>query len=178
MSNNEKIQKYLESFDALSHSTEDYLYVWDIKNGLNWFFGRISDEFSIKGTGLTPNTDQELMDLIYKDDRLDVAKDLKLVKSGEKKEHDLTYRWTNKEGKGVWINCRGNVIEDDDGQPLMLLGRVSRSVLENKINKLTGLFNKNKILTETLVNVVCSFIQNCVCSIDNFASVSLSKYTF
>ena len=148
MSNNPVIQKYLESFDALSHSTEDYLYVWDIKNGLNWFFGRISDEFSVKGTGLTPNTDQELMGLIYKDDRLNVAKDLKLIKSGEKKEHDLTYRWTNKEGKGVWINCRGNVIEDDNGQPLMLVGRVSRSVLENKINKLTGLFNKNKMLED------------------------------
>jgi hypothetical protein len=92
MSNNEKIQKYLESFDALSHSTEDYLYVWDIKNGLNWFFGRISDEFNLKGTGLTSNTDQELMNLIYKDDRQAVSKDLKLVKSGEKKEHDLTYR--------------------------------------------------------------------------------------
>ncbi len=148
MSDNQKIQKYLESFDALSHSTEDYLYVWDIKNGLNWFFGRISDEFNLKGTGLTPNTDQELMALIYKDDRIDVANDLKLVKSGEKKGHDLTYRWTNKEGKGVWVNCRGNVIEDDNGQPLMLLGRVSRSVLENKINKLTGLFNKNKMLED------------------------------
>lgn len=148
MEYNQKIQKYLESFDALSHSTEDYLYVWDIQNGLNWFFGRISDEFNLKGTGLTPNTDQELMDLIYKDDRLDVAKDLRLVKSGEKKEHDLTYRWTSKEGKGIWINCRGNVIEDDNGQPLMLLGRVSRSVLENKINKLTGLFNRNKMLED------------------------------
>ncbi len=148
MNYNQKIQKYLESFDALSHSTEDYLYVWDIKNGLNWFFGKISDEFDLNGRGLIPNTDQELMSLIYKDDRLDVAKDLRKIKHGEKKEHDLTYRWTDKEGKGIWINCRGNVINDDDGQPMMLLGRVSRSVLENKINKLTGLFNKNKMLED------------------------------
>lgn len=148
MEYNQKIQKYLESFDALSHSTEDYLYVWDIKNGLNWFFGDISEDFKLKSKGLIPNTDEEMLSLVCPDDRKEFVKDLTLIKKGEKKEHDLTYRWMTKSGKGIWLNCRGNVIDDDDGKPLMLLGRVSKSVLENKINKLTGIFNKNKMFED------------------------------
>lgn len=149
MNFNPEIQKYLESLSSLSQSTEDFLYVWDVKSGLNWFFGRL-DDFNFKNTGLTPNTAEDMMAVVHPSDREEIHNDLAKIKRGEKKELDTTHRFITKEGKPVWVNCRGTVVEGQDGSPIALVGRVSRSVLENRINRITGIANKNKMVEDIL----------------------------
>ena len=39
--------------------------------------------------------------------------DLGLIVEGKKMVHDMNYRWVNRQGDVVWINCRGKVINDD-----------------------------------------------------------------
>ncbi len=36
--------------------------------------------------------------------------------------HNLHYRWLDKEGMPVWINCRGIVIIDQQGKAEYLVG--------------------------------------------------------
>jgi EAL domain-containing protein (putative c-di-GMP-specific phosphodiesterase class I) len=94
---------------------------------------------------MTPNTNEEVMALVHPSDVKELKADLLRIQLGKKKDHDMTYRWMKKDGDSVWVNCRGNVVEDENGQPFVLLGRVSRTILENKINKITGIFNRNKM---------------------------------
>ena len=48
MSGNLKIKKYMQSLEALSKSTDDYLFVWDIERDENWFFGDVDKNFDIR----------------------------------------------------------------------------------------------------------------------------------
>ena len=146
---NPKIKKYIQSLDALSQSTEDFLFVWDIQNDHAWFFGDIDGEFALRVDTERGNTTEETMRTVYPSDREALRDDLCLISKGDKKVHDLDYRWVNRAGKPVWINCRGNVIDDENGDPMVLLGRVSRAVFDNKVNKITGMFNKRKMLEDS-----------------------------
>lgn len=150
MSYNPKIKKYIQSLHALSQSTDDYLFVWDIKQDRNWFFGEIDAEFAIRLNGSLENTTEQMLSVVHPNDKEALVADLTQIRRGEKKLHDMNYRWVNRLGRPVWINCRGNVIDDEDGTPMVLLGRVSRASFENKVNKLTGMFNRRKMLEDSI----------------------------
>ena len=149
MIHNLKIKKYIQTLEALSQSTDDYLFVWDIKQDRNWFFGDIDKDFAIRKEGSAENSVEEMFAITHPNDKALLREDLEAVISGEKLVHDLSYRWMNRNGKPVWVSCRGNVIHDDDGTPMVLIGRVSRSVFENKVNRITGMFNKRKMLEDS-----------------------------
>ena len=144
---NPKIEEYLKSFEALSKSMDDYLFVWDIKNTCVYFFGDIDEKFAIRNPGEKTNTPQQMMAIVHEKDRHLVQRDMIKVMRGEKKEHYIDYRWIDRQGNIVWINCRGKVL-DEEGEPMVLLGRVSKAPFENKYNKLTGVFNKRKMLQD------------------------------
>lgn len=149
MNYNPKIKKYIQSLESLSQSTDDYLFVWDIKQNTNWFFGDIDKQFAVREEGHLDNTTEQMLAIVHPADKELLKNDLDKVEKGEKKVHNLNYRWIDRQGKTVWINCRGNVIDDEDGTPMVLIGRVSTSIFESKVNKLTGMFNKRKMLEDS-----------------------------
>lgn len=51
-----------------------------------------------------------------------LAKELQEIKDGKKKYHSMFYRWLDTNGEPVWINCRGKVIDDEEGNPHFLIG--------------------------------------------------------
>ena len=146
---NEKIKKYLQSLSSLSQSTEDFLFLWDIKNDENWFFGDVSEEFALRDKGYPTNKTEEMLAIVHPKDRKALKDDLQKIFQGRSKEHNMSYRWINRQGKSVWINCRGNVIDDDFGNPMVMLGRVSTTYFSHLVNKLTGFFN-NKTLKQDM----------------------------
>ena len=148
MSCNPKIKKYIQSLEALSQSMDDYLYIWDIKQDCNWFFGDIDKDFTIRENGHYENTTQEMFAITHPSDRENLIEDLLKIKNGEKSVHEMSYRWLDRTGRPVWINCRGRVINDEDGTPMALIGRVSRTPFDGKVNEITGMFNKHKMLED------------------------------
>ena len=149
MGHNLKIKKYIQTLEALSQSTDDYLFVWDIQNDRNWFFGDIDKDFAIRREGSIENSVEDMYAITHPNDIALLREDLEAVVYGGKLVHDLNYRWINRNGKPVWVSCRGNVIQDDDGTPMVLIGRVSRALFENKVNRITGMFNKRKMLEDS-----------------------------
>lgn len=66
-------------------------------------------------------------------------KDLSEVAAGKEKTHDLHYRWIDKEGRPVWINCRGVVVDDDEGNPAYLVGCLNETGNQQRADNVTGL---------------------------------------
>ena len=52
--------------------------------------------------------------LVYKEDRSMITEHLQHISEGKEKVHNLHYRWLDKNGMPLWINCRGRVIDDKD----------------------------------------------------------------
>ena len=144
----ERIRNYLNVLKILDHSTDAYLFLWDINRDQNWFFGDISRQFALHQNEQGINTMEEMEEVIYPADRQMLHDDLARIAEGTQKVHNMNYRWVDREGEPVWISCRGMVIDDDRGNPFVMIGRVSDKTLRYLYHPLTKLFNKNKMLLD------------------------------
>ncbi len=172
----ERIRNYLNVLSIISKSTESYLYLWDMTRDENWFFGKIDENYAIRPKGQLMNKMEDMVNIVYPDDREMLKNDLRQIAAGVKGTHDMIYRWVNRQGEIVWINCRGTVIYDDEGNPFVMIGRVSDKSLRYFYQPLTKLFNKNKMLKdlkdELMINNSGYFM---FIGIDNFSNINL-KY--
>lgn len=141
-----------ESFEAtrklletVNYTTDDFLFVWDIAKDINWFFGKVDASYAIREPGGVTNTTEDMMRIIYPPDRAAVKKDLSNIAAGIQDTHNMNYRWVNRQGNKVWVNCHGQVIRDKNGEPSIMIGRVSEESLRHLYNPLTGLWNKTKL---------------------------------
>ena len=131
--------------EVINYTTNDFLFVWDIQTDTNWFFGNIDKEFHVREQGSPTNKTSQMMDIIHPADKKAVPEDLKRIADGKQEAHDMNYRWIDKKGNIVWVNCRGKVIRDKEGNPYVMVGRVSEEAVRHLYNPLTGLWNKTKL---------------------------------
>lgn len=144
----EKIKNYLNVLEILSKSTDDYLYLCDMERAEMWFFGEVDRDFALREEGKSTNTIEELARIVYPADCGMLLDELQRVADGIQDFHNMNYRWVNRQGETVWISCRGRVINDDEGKPFVMIGRVSYTALQYLFNPLTGLFNKTKMMED------------------------------
>lgn len=60
--------------------------------------------------------------------------------------HNLHYRWLDKEGMPVWINCRGIVIYDQQGKAEYLVGCMNETGNKRRADNVTGLLGGPEFL--------------------------------
>lgn len=131
--------------ETINRSTDDYLFIWDIKADTRWFFGDIDEHYDIRKNGSETNSTPDMLKIIHPADRASVLASLNEIAEGKKDTHNMDYRWINRKGEKVWINCHGTVIRDNDNMPYLMIGRVSEENLRHLFNPLTSLWNKNKL---------------------------------
>ncbi len=170
-----QIEKYLEFLNVLSRSTEAYLFLMEMESERTHFFGDIESQFAIRREGEDAVSLQDLLGFVYANDRAAFSADILSITSGEKDEHDLDFRWINRDGEAVWVNGRGKVIADDSGAPLAMIGRVSTSSLRPYYNPLTGLFNKERLNENIDKGVLRDITYLMLLDVDNLTETNI-KY--
>ncbi len=145
---NDGFETTLKLIETINRSTDDYLFVWDIKADTRWFFGDIDKNYDIRKNGSETNSTPDMLKIIHPADRGAVLDSLNQIVNGEKDTHNMDYRWINRKGQKVWINCHGTVIRDGEDKPYLMMGRVSEENLRHLYNPLTALWNKNKLRTD------------------------------
>ena len=170
----ERIKNYLNVLKILCKSTDSYLYLWDINRDEIRFYGDVDRDYALRKPGSQTSTVAGLEDIVYPADRAALREDLKQIMDGHKTIHDLDYRWVNRQGEPVWINCRGTVIPDDKGRPFVMIGRVSDKALRYLYHPLTKLFNKNKMFLDLKDHILpqnTGYLM--LMGIDNLGSINL-----
>ena len=103
---------------------DDYLYIIDLqKNTFKISQAKSGSFYDVRQFPLMMQSTVSSI-FVYKEDRSMIAEDLQCIIEGKEKDHNLYYRWLDKNGMPVWINCRGKVIDDKDGKPHYLIGCV------------------------------------------------------
>lgn len=151
MNQNPKIIKHIQSLKALSASMEDYLFLVDLQKDTIWFFGNLDEEFAFRQPGQEESPTQQFLSIVHPRDKAMLLKDYNDIRADKKDSMNLNYRLVDRSGKSVWINCRGSIIQDE-GVSIALIGRVSRGIFASKISSITGMFNKRKMLEDSLKN--------------------------
>ena len=125
-------------FEIIKECMDDYLYLFDLRNNTFEISQSAVNRFNLSSSILT-DAGNEVLKLVYAEDREMLAKHLTDICEGKEKAHDLHYRWLDKEGMPVWINCRGIVISDQQGKAEYLVGCLNetgnRSRADEKANR-------------------------------------------
>ena len=141
----EKMNELLTEMEHIPECMDDYLYIFDLQN--NTF--EISQS-AVKRFNMTKNvlTDaaNEVMKVVYEEDRRMLAKHLADICEGRENVHNLHYRWLDKEGMPVWINCRGIVIIDQQGKAEYLVGCLNETGNRRRADNVTGLLGGPEFL--------------------------------
>lgn len=144
-----RITPYLDTIQSLSESTDDYLYLWEVEADRMWFFGNIDEKYNLTNEEKPYCTMDDWDRVVYPKDRAALKRDFNKIREGKSKIHDMEYRLVTKEGKRVWVSCRGQIKEHEEGFPLVVIGRVSDTALRYKVDDLTGMFNITKFHEDT-----------------------------
>lgn len=170
----EKITNYLNVLKLLRKISDNYFFIWDILRDELWFFDDIDKEYEVHMDGKPTISTKDTQRFIYPPDYPMLVDDLGRIAKGNQKEHNLNYRWINKKGEIVWINCYGQTITDNEGRPFCMIGRVSDQLLRHLYNPLTKLFNKAKLFQDFEEEAFANGYLMLV-AIDNFNGVSLEN---
>lgn len=126
-------------FEAISSASENvYIFVRDMKEGIIRFSQSAVNYFGLSGE-YTDNVQEEWIPRIHPEDREEYRAQIMNIFNGQSSKLDCQYRVLNSCGDYVWIECKGNLIKNDDGEPSILAGIMTRLDNPNKYDTLTGL---------------------------------------
>lgn len=158
--------------EIIAECMDDYLYVFDLQNNKMEISKSALDRFMISETYMR-NAKQEIMSAVYEEDRAMFEKHMQAVMDGKEKVHDIHYRWLDKNGLPVWVNCRGVVIDDEDGKPGYLVGCLNETGNQRRADNVTGLLGGMEFcdyLRTQKKPVTTGFLMHI--GIDDFAAVN------
>ncbi|RGY98740.1 EAL domain-containing protein [Clostridium sp. AM58-1XD] len=142
-------QKYEEPFDydrehlyeALTDSTDDYIFVGNMKTGVFRYPPAMVAEFGLPGE-IVENAAAFWGKLIHPHDEQGFLESNQEIADGHADSHDIEYRAKNVKGEWIWLRCRGRMMRDEKGVPWLFAGMITNQGKNNKVDHMTGLYNK------------------------------------
>lgn len=137
-----------ENLASLLHPCIDnYLYILDFKDNTYCISENALERFPIPKSRMEDAVNQ-FPKFVYTEDLKLLNDDMAMILRKEKDFHNLQYRWFDKEGKPVWINCRGRVLMDDAGNPEFLIGSINEIGKKPKADNVSGLLRDSSLQNE------------------------------
>lgn len=133
---NEEFEYIMEVF---GRCTDDYLFLLDLdKNEYSISKGAL-ERFNLPSAHFS-NAIKLLGQVIHPEDMEALVEDLEDLQHGNRTGHNMEYRWVDREGRTVWISCRGTVVREEAGGNRVLVGRITEIGSRRKADNVTGLF--------------------------------------
>ncbi|WP_080798090.1 putative bifunctional diguanylate cyclase/phosphodiesterase [Arabiibacter massiliensis] len=132
-------------YDAVAFSTEDYLYVIDMRRDLALLSDNMREDFGFDDSlilGLIPAWRERIVER----DRKRFDESIEDMLSGKTDVHDIEYQILNAKGERIWILCRGLLKRDAHGEPTVFAGVVTNLERKGRIDPITGLFTHDECL--------------------------------
>lgn len=137
-------EEFEHIMEVFGRCTDDYLFLLDLDNGDYIISQRALEKFNLPSTHFS-NAGKVLEQVIYPEDFPALSEELERLKYKGGMEHDMEYRWVDREGRLVWISCRGVVIQDTGEKSRMLVGRITEIGSKRKADDVTGLFAERQL---------------------------------
>lgn len=131
------LEQIISVIEVLQKSSDSYLFIMDLNEDIYMISEKATKRFPFDTT-VIENCTEMLKQVVYPSDYAMVEADIVKCASGDQDSHALEYRWFDRKGKVVWINCKGTVIVGPEGHRL-LIGRVSELGKKAKADNVTGL---------------------------------------
>lgn len=131
-------------YEALVRSTDDYIYICNLKTGIFCYSQAMVDEFDLPGR-IIENAAAIWGRKIHQNDKQMFLEANQEIIDGHTTSHNIEYRAKNHNDEWVWLRCRGNVMKNKEGENVLFAGFITNLGKRNKVDNITGLFNKYAI---------------------------------
>lgn len=128
-------------YNALVRSTDDYIYVCNMKTNTFRYTKAMVEEFDLPGE-IIENAAAIWEEKVHEHDRGAFLESNQDVADGRTNSHCVEYRAKNRKGEWVWLRCRGYLERDANGEPSLFAGIITNLGKKNRIDHMTGIFNK------------------------------------
>ncbi len=128
-------------YNALVKSTDDYIFICNMKTGVFKYTPQMVEEFDFPSEILN-NAAAVFGAKIHRDDKYEFLNNNQQIIDGRTDSHIVEYRALNKNNEYVWLRCRGHVEYDENGEPSLFAGFISNLGRKNFRDALTGLYNQ------------------------------------
>lgn len=162
--------------DILAPCMYDYLYLWDFDDDYYCISPAAYERFMIPASRFHDVT-ASLKDCVYLGDWENLQRDVdRIFTEPDFNFHNLQYRWIDRNGENVWINCRGHVIRNEEGRPLYLMGCINEIGNKQKADNVSGLLGESSFKDE-IKNIELSGSSGFILriGIDNFKEINENK---
>lgn len=123
---------------------DDYLYVFDLQKDCYKISKHATERFLLPGDNFD-DAAKAHHTFVYSEDQSRLDDEFRRIMSGEIVFHNMHYRWLDRVGKTVWINCRGRVLNDADGKPHFLVGCINEIGQKQKADNVSGLLGESSL---------------------------------
>lgn len=134
-------------YHALVRSTDDFIYVCDMKTGVFHYSPQQVAEFELPGE-IVENPLPFWKELIHPDDWERFKKVNMELGKCEKDSHLIEFRARNRRGEYIWLRCRGQLMRDPEGAPALFAGIMTPLGRQNKADPLTQLLNRSQFVND------------------------------
>lgn len=126
------------AIDAFDECMNDYLFIYAVREDLYYISPKETKRFSIEKPEFTDALEEHAK-FVYPEDLQMLMDDLAQLVAGVKTEHNLVYRWLDRNRKPVWINCRARIILDADKKAQFLVGCINEIGTKPLADNVSGL---------------------------------------
>lgn len=167
-------------YEAMIQSTDDYIYIVDMKTNLSLVSENMLVDFCLPGR-IVDDLVLVWGSLIHEKDQQRYQNSIEIMLCGETSEHNVEYQIRNRKNEYVWVLCRGKLQRDANNVPLLFAGVVTNLNSRGRVDYTTGLFThhecerKINLLLETN-KTKCALL---LLGLDDFSRINnLYKHTF
>jgi len=165
----EQFEKIIET---LNPCMNDYLFILDLKDSYYCISPSALERFPLESSHFY-FTKEATKEFMYPDDLPGLLQEIEDIKAGKKHFHNMQYRWLDREGNPVWINCRGRLWEGQNGKKEYLVGcinEIARARTADNVSGLLGNLSFQKELEEKDMMSLRGFLVRV--GIDNFKEIN------
>ncbi len=143
MDNIDLITKVFEAFANTSDSR--YVYLTDLKTDISRWSKNCVDKFGLPGE-IMQGAGEIWAKHIHPMDIEEYTRQINAIFSGQTDNHNMTYRAMDKTGEYVACTCKGQIIKDDEGNPIYFAGTIDNHSIASEYDHITNLFTRFKLL--------------------------------
>ena len=130
--------------DLIAPCMDEYLYIIDLKNDTLRISQSAVERFMLPDKFMNDAT-KHLRTLVYEKDRKLLENHKRKIYDGKEKRYNVLCRLMNSKNLPVWINCRGEVINDEAGKPRYIIGCMNETGTRQRADNISGLLGEKEM---------------------------------
>lgn len=161
-------------YEALVHSTDDYIYICNMKSGIFRYSPAQVEMFELPGE-VVENPLPYWKRIVHPDDWERFYKSNMEIGENKIDYHTVEFRAKKRSGEYVWLKCRGQLIRDEYGNPSLFAGIMVQMGKQNKVDPLTQLLNHEefkKALENKIEETMIEYMAVLILDVDEFRQIN------